>query len=223
MSRDAYLRRVRGAESPTGADNRAGSGAYSHFQFMPATAAGLAKRTTWGAGLSPDNLKAIIKADSNKAQQLADLYTGDSDGALKGAGLEVNDVNRFALHRFGQGGGVSLLRADANMPVADWARSVQWGPGVSHEAVIKQNGLGGYTNVGDLRTRFIANQIGGTPAPAEPVPVEPAAPAPAEPLVAAFTPRQLPLEDPFGAMFADTGQPRAKPNRARRQAIFGDF
>lgn len=159
-----YYSAVEGAESPDGRDNAAGSGAYSKFQFMPATAQAYAAKTPWGAGLSPDQVKAAVTGDPGKARQLAELYTADSDNALRGGGLPVTDPNRFALHRFGPAGGVSLLRADAGMPVADWVRSVQWGQGISPDAVIKQNGLDRYVNVGDLRSRFIGSPMHGAAA-----------------------------------------------------------
>lgn len=163
MSTDDYLRRVQGAESPTGATNPQ-SGAFGHFQFMPATAAGLAGRTTWGAGLTPDQVKTTIAADPGKERQLADLYTADSDKALTGAGLPTSDANRYALHAFGPGGGVSLLQAPATMSTADWVRSVNWGQGVSPDAVIKQNGLDRYGTAGDVRDKFITARL-GVPAP----------------------------------------------------------
>lgn len=170
MTVDPYLRSVQAAESPDGSDNRMGSGAFTKFQFMPATAAGLAARTSWGRGLTPEQLKATLLADEGKAVELAKMFTQDNDGALTRAGLPANDGNRFALHRFGPAGGVSLLRADGAMPVADWVRSVNWGQGISPDAVIRQNNLGQYFNVGDLRSRFINGQIGGAISPRDELP-----------------------------------------------------
>lgn len=161
-----YYGKVEAAESPDGRDNTAGSGAYSKYQFMPGTAQEYAAKTPWGAGLAPDQVKAAVTSDPAKARQLAEMYTANSDGALRGAGLPVTDSNRFALHRFGPAGGVSLLRADAGMPVADWVRSIQWGAGVHPDAVMKQNALDKYVNVGDLRSRFTgAPMHGGGVAP----------------------------------------------------------
>lgn len=175
-----YYGKVEGAESPTGVDNTAGSGAYSRFQFMPDTANAYAGKLPWGQGLAPDAIKAAITSDPAKARQVAELYTADSDTALRGSGLPVTDSNRFALHRFGPAGGVSLLNAKADTPVADWVRSVQWGNGISPDAVIKQNGLDKFVNVGDLRSRFIGQPMHGSasnPTPAHVAGVEAMVPA----------------------------------------------
>lgn len=231
MSTDAYLRSVQAAESPTGVDNRMGSGAYSKFQFMPATATAYAQRTPWGRGLTADQVKAAVTADEAKAVELAKMFTQDNDGALTRAGMPVNANNRFALHRFGPAGGVSLLRADGAMPVADWVRSVNWGQGISPDAVIKQNGLGRYFNVGDLRSRFINGQIGGaiepqTPQPETIAPTLPATPVPAAPLQTAFIPPMPPLADALGRLFTNEEPKRKKGTRERerlrREALFAD-
>lgn len=227
MSIDAYLAHVARAESPDGRDNVAGSGAYSRFQFMPATATAYAARTPWGAGLTPDQVKAAVTADPGKAVELAKMFTTDNEGVLAKAGLPVNDGTRFATHRFGPAGGVSLLRADANMPVVDWVNSVQWGNGVSPAAVIQQNGLDRYTSVGDLRNRFIFGQIGAGPTPvgAEPTPPAPAEPQPApgpvrSPIQAAFTPATPSFGDVIGSLFArPQGGSRGK-QRQRREMLF---
>lgn len=216
MSRDAYLRQVQAAESPTGVDNRMGSGAYSKFQFMPSTATAYAQRTAWGRGLTPDQVKAAVTGDETKAGELADMFTQDNEGVLKKAGLPVDNTTRFATHRFGPAGGVSLLRADANMPVADWVRSVTWGNGISPEAVIKQNALDRFTNVGDLRNRFITGQI-GTPAPAAAPAPEPA-PAPANPVQMAFMPAVPQFMDAIGSLFTGEKKPR-KPGTRERERI----
>ncbi len=148
---------VIGAESPTGEDNRAGSGALSKYQFMPATAAALARRTSWGAGLTPDTVKAAVQGDptGGRAKELYGLYEGDSRAALNRVGLPVDQTSILALHRFGQSGGTSLLQAPANMPVTQWVNSVNWGPGVAADAVIRQNRLDRYNTVGDLRSGFL--------------------------------------------------------------------
>lgn len=233
MSTDAYLRSVQTAESPTGVDNRMGSGAYSKFQFMPATATAYAQRTAWGRGLTADQVKAAVTADEAKAVELAKMFTQDNDGALTRAGMPVNAGNRFALHRFGPAGGVSLLRADGAMPVADWVRSVNWGQGVSPDAVIKQNGLGRYFNVGDLRSRFINGQISGTIHPRDSLPetneeTPPATPtpAPASPIQTAFIPPMPSLTDALGRLFLGEEPKRKKGTRERerlrREALFAD-
>lgn len=158
----SYADFVAGVESPTGEDNRMGSGAFSKYQFMPATAAGLAQRTAWGAGATPANVKSLVMADPSRADELFKLYNGDSSGALAKAGLPADQTSMLALHRFGQAGGTSLLQAPGQMPVQDWVKSVNWGPGVGADAVIKQNGLAQYANVDDLRRRFLG---GGASAP----------------------------------------------------------
>lgn len=221
-----YYGRAAGAESPDGRDNDAGSGAFSKFQFMPATAAAYAQRTPWGKGMGPDEVKAAVKANPALAKDLMDGYTADSTATLGRAGLPVNNTNLFALHRFGPAGGVSLLNAPAAMPVADWVRSVNWGNGVSPDAVIKQNGLDLYANVDAVRKRFIANQIGGA-APAPEAAIAPvAAAAPAAPSFQAPQPQVNPAA--LASLFADDGGDDAQrqqltrqaQERKRRQALF---
>lgn len=160
----SYADFVAGVESPTGEDNRMGSGAFSKYQFMPATAAGLAQRTAWGQGVTPANVKAAVMGDptGGRANELFKLYNADSSGALAKAGLPADQTSMLALHRFGQAGGTSLLQAPGQMPVQDWVKSVNWGPRVGADAVIKQNGLGQYANVDDMRRRFLG---GGASAP----------------------------------------------------------
>lgn len=231
MSTDAYLRSVQAAESPTGVDNRMGSGAYSKFQFMPATATAYAQRTPWGRGLTADQVKAAVASDEIKAAELAKMFTQDNEGVLARAGMPVNAGNRFALHRFGPAGGMSLLRADGAMPVADWVRSVNWGQGVSPDAVIRQNGLGRYFNVGDLRNRFINGQIGGVVQNPGTSPVTseeslPATPAPTAPIQTAFIPPMPSLTDALGRLFTNEEPKRKKGTRERerlrREALFAE-
>lgn len=164
-----YADFVASVESPTGEDNRMGSGAFSKYQFMPATAAGLAQRTTWGRGLTPANIKAAVMADPSRADELFRLYNADSSSALTRAGLPANNTSMLALHRFGQGGGTSLLQAPANMAVAEWVKSVNWGPGVAADAVIRQNKLDRYANVGDLRRDFLGSNEAAMPTIADAV------------------------------------------------------
>jgi hypothetical protein len=227
---DTYTQKLIAAESPDGRDNAAGSGAYSKFQFMPDTAHALAQGTPWGKGLNPDQVKAAVTSDPQKAFQLADLYGQNSTKAITAAGLPDDDKTRFAMHRFGQAGGTSLLRADANMPVADWARSVTWGNGVSPDAVISQNRLDRYSNVGDLRNRFIGAPMGAPqsvvrlpPGGAQPAPQA----APAMPPIQAALMPQEPKIDPsaLAGLFTqpqqvDPAQARAEADRRRRQALF---
>jgi len=198
-----YADFVAGSESPDGRDNAAGSGAFSKYQFMPATAAELARRTPWGAGATPDTVKALVMADPSRADQLFNLYNAGSKDALARANLPTDNPSMLALHRFGQSGGVSLLQAPGNMPVTQWVNSVNWGPGVAADAVIKQNGLNRYADVSQLRSGFLGApkeasvaSMYDAPAPA-PAPVQPAPftrpainPAAIAALADAFTPPQ---------------------------------
>lgn len=175
-----YPDRIQATESPNGATNPQ-SGASGFYQFMPDTAHGLAQRTAWGRGLSRDQVMQIIRDEAaagrkDKQQELLGLYNQASDAALQQAGIPANDVTRFALHAFGPAGGVSLLRAPDNMPVAEWVRSVNWGRATPEE-VVAQNNLGKYQTVGQLRQDFIARRIGGgQPQPGQPQPAAPVAP-----------------------------------------------
>lgn len=163
-----YPDRIQATESPNGATNPQ-SGASGFYQFMPKTAHGLAQQTAWGRGLSVDQVMQVIREEAavgrkDKQQELLALYNRASDTALQQAGIPANDVTRFALHAFGPAGGVSLLRAPDNMPVADWVRSVNW-DGASPEQVIAQNNLGKYQTVGQVKQDFIARRIAGSQAP----------------------------------------------------------
>lgn len=156
-----YAARISRVEGVTSDATNPYTGAAGYYQFMPDTAYGLAQRTAWGRGLSRAQVMAAIKADPAKQDELLSLYNGFSTGALKQAGIPVSDANMYALHAFGPAGGVSLLRADPNTPVADWVRSVRWDNGATPDQVIAQNGLGKYRTVGDLRRGFIEARIGG--------------------------------------------------------------
>lgn len=156
----ARIARTEFGASPRGTTNP-DTGAGTEYQFMPATAYGLAQRTAWGRGLSPPQVMAAIQADDAKRDEILGLYNQVSTSVLGRAGIPASDANMFALHAFGPAGGLSLLRADPATPVADWVRSVRWDNGATPEQVIAQNGLGKYRTVGDLRRGFIEARIGG--------------------------------------------------------------
>lgn len=224
---------VRSVESPDGRDNAMGSGAFSHYQFMPATAVGLAARTAWGRGMTADQVKAALADPATgkaRADELMSLYTGDSRTALQRLGIPASNTALLAMHRFGQGGGASLLQAPGNMPVAQWVRSVNWGPGISADAVIKQNKLDRFGDVNALRNGFLG---GNGPAPAgtpatEPSPIaaafaqpETSGPLKDDPGPHQFKPLDvLPTSD-LAAMFTAPAAAREKQAKARRQALFG--
>lgn len=215
----SYADFVTSVESPDGRDNAAGSGAFSKYQFMPATAAEFARKTPWGADATPANVRALVMADPTRADQIFSLYNARSKDALATAGMPTDNTSMLALHRFGQGGGTSLLRASGAMPVADWVKSVNWGPGIAPEAVMRQNGLGRYANVADLRNGFLGGPREAPVATAFEAPA-PAAPEPAAPLQQA--PQAL---DPAtalslaGAFDPPTSGPKAKKAPPRR--LFG--
>ena len=223
MSYNDYVRSV---ESPDGRDNAMGSGAFGHYQFMPATAAALAARTAWGRGMTGDQVKlALADPTTGKARsdELMNLYTSDSRGALQKLGLPANNSSLLAMHRFGQAGGTSLLQAPGNMPVAQWVKSVNWGPGVSAEAVIRQNKLDRWADVDGLRKGFIGGDAGAAAPPvasafaqAEPPPVPQAAPE--RPFAA--PPPAFPTTD-LAALFTAPAEKREAESRKRRQALFG--
>lgn len=165
---DPYHRRVATVESPTGAPNMLGSGASGYFGFMPQTAAHYANKTTWGKGMTPQQAIAAINEEVKtypigtigpKQRELMTLITADHDASLGKAGLPVSDANRYATHWFGPGGGPALLRADPNMKVGDWVKSVNWG--FSPDLVLKQNNLNPDMKVGDLQGLIRAKMGGG--------------------------------------------------------------
>lgn len=204
---------IAGVESPTGEDNKAGSGAFSRFQFMPATAVELARKTPWGASATPANVKELVLAAPGRDRELFDLYTDRSKGALATAGLPVTPHTILATHRFGQSGGVSVLQAPATMPVQQWVNSVNWGPGVAPDAVIRQNRLDRFATVGDLRRGFLggpqeAPSIGDAVAP-----TAPAAPAPQPVIQARPDPAATMLaESELASVFAAPERKRPKRN-----------
>lgn len=228
----SYPDRVSATESPNGATNPQ-SGAFGFFQFMPRTAIALAKQTQWGASLPPDQIVAAVKADPAKQRELMELYTRQSDATLTQAGMPVNDVTRFALHAFGPAGGVSLLKAPDNMPVAQWVKSVDWGEATPQQ-VIAQNNLGKYQTVGQLKQDFIARRIGGgqpqppaaAPPSAPPVAQPPQAAPPAQPVpFGAAPPNPVPLPPRTAALpgegggIDDSGQDRVNPGFAAPGAV----
>jgi hypothetical protein len=163
-----YTNYVIASESPNGEDNRMGSGAFSRFQFMPATAVELARRTAWGSGATPENVKSLVMAQPGRDKELFGLYNANSQGALKSAGLPATNPNMMAMHRFGQGGGTSLLKAPGTMSVQDWVRSINWGPGIAASEVIRQNRLDRFKNVDALRHGFLGGNFASAFEGAEP-------------------------------------------------------
>lgn len=182
MNYDNY---VVASESPNGEDNRMGSGAFGRFQFMPATAADLARRMPWGTTATPENVKALVMAQPGRDKQLFDAYNARSKSALASSGLPTDNASMMALHRFGQGGGTSLLKAPGTMSVHDWVNSVNWGPGVAASEVIRQNKLDRFGNVDALRRGFLGGNFASAFEGAEPPRPEPtplfADPAPQPP------------------------------------------
>jgi hypothetical protein len=219
----SYENYVVASESPNGEDNRMGSGAFGRFQFMPATAVELARRTPWGAEATPENVKSLVLAEPGRDKQLFDLYNARSKDALATSGLPTDNPSMMALHRFGQGGGTSLLKAPGTMSVNDWVNSVNWGPGVAASEVIRQNNLGRYGNVDALRRGFLGGNFASAfegaeppqPAAAQPF-VDPAPPQQAAgPSAASVMLAQQELADAFTPAPTDRKRPR------RQMPLFG--
>jgi hypothetical protein len=222
MNYDNY---VVASESPTGEDNRMGSGAFSRFQFMPATAVGLAKRTAWGANATPESIKALVMGTPGRDKELFDLYNAGSQGALKSAGLPTDNASMMALHRFGQGGGTSLLKAPGTMSVQDWVNSVNWGPGVAASEVIRQNKLDRFNNVDALRRGFLggnfASAFEGAESPTpEPTPLFAAPAPPPQQQRHAGEPNMLLAQQLLADVFTPTVAER-KRGRRQPQRLFG--
>jgi hypothetical protein len=218
-----YANYVVAAESPTGEDNRLGSGAFSKYQFMPATAASLAQRTAWGRGLTPATVKAAVAADPARADELFKLYNADSSGALKSAGLPTDNASMMALHRFGQGGGTSLLKAPGTMSMQDWVNSVNWGPGVAASEVIRQNKLDRFKNVDALRGGFLggnfASAFEGAEPPAAATPQPFVDPAPQPQQQQAGAPNMLLAQQLLADSFTPTATERKRVKKPR--PLFG--
>lgn len=137
-----------------------------------------------------------------KQRELMALITADHDAVLGKSGRQPTDAARYALHWFGPGGGMSLLQADPNMKVGDWVRSVNWGAGVSPDAVMRQNALKPDMTVGQLRStieakmggpgqRTVTAQTAGVTQPNQGPQSAAGAPSPVQP-VQATTPGQGP-------------------------------
>lgn len=221
MNYDNY---VVASESPNGEDNRMGSGAFSRYQFMPATAAELARRTAWGATATPENVKALVMAQPGRDKELFGLYNANSATALKSAGLPTDNPSMMALHRFGQGGGTSLLKAPGTMSVQDWVNSVNWGPGVAASEVIRQNKLDRFGNVDALRRGFLGGNFASAFEGAEPPTPEPtplfADPAPLPQQQQAGVPNMLLAQQLLADAFTPTPADR-KRGRRPPQRLFG--
>jgi hypothetical protein len=218
-----YDNYVVASESPTGEDNRMGSGAFSRFQFMPATAAELARRTAWGATATPENVKALVMAQPGRDKELFDAYNANSQGALKSAGLPTDNKSMMALHRFGQGGGTSLLKAPGTMSVSDWVNSVNWGPGIAASEVIRQNKLDRFKNVDALRGGFLggnfASAFEGAEPPAAATPQPFVDPAPQPQQQQAGAPNMLLAQQLLADAFTPTATERKKQKKPR--PLFG--
>lgn len=227
MNYDSY---VIASESPNGEDNRMGSGAFSKFQFMPATAAELARRTAWGAAATPDTVKSLVMSDpmlrDQRAKELFDLYNARSKTALASSGLPADNKSMMALHRFGQGGGTSLLKAPGTMSVADWINSVNWGPGIAPSEVIRQNRLNRYGNVDELRKGFLggnfASAFEGAESPTpEPTPLfaDPAPPPQPQQAQGQGSPNMLLAQQLLADAFTPASTDRRKQKKPR--PLFG--
>jgi hypothetical protein len=218
-----YDNYVVASESPTGGDNRMGSGAFSRFQFMPATAVGLAKRTAWGANATPESIKALVMGTPGRDKELFDLYNAGSKNALATSGLPTDNRSMMALHRFGQGGGTSLLKAPGTMSVQDWVNSVNWGPGVAASEVIRQNKLDRFNNVDALRRGFLGGNFASAFEGAEPPTPEPtplfADPAPQPQQQQAGAPNMLLAQQLLADSFTPTATERKRVKKPR--PLFG--
>lgn len=78
-----------------------GSGATGAYQFLPGTASPYLKKLgkTWND----------FKSDPKLQDTVAAMFTRDIDNRLKKYNLPITDINRYALHQQGLGGGINML------------------------------------------------------------------------------------------------------------------
>jgi len=150
---DPYLSSVTRAESggnPNAANNKANPGvaaadgsassALGPHQFLRGTYLGTVKElraaggAKWAEGLTDDEI-AATRTDTAKEGEVFTFFREGNQKQLRAEGFEVTPVNEYALHHFGDGGGLALLRLARGKPGADLLEV--FGKGL--DAVLKAN------------------------------------------------------------------------------------
>lgn len=72
----------------------------------------------WATGKTREELLAL-RVDPVKSGEMAEAYAAQNARALAQAGLPADNVNLYAAHHFGPGGGVKFARAADDTPIED--------------------------------------------------------------------------------------------------------
>ena len=75
-------------------------------------------RPAWATGKSREELLAL-RTDPIKSAEMAQEYARQNAAKLVNAGLPADNINLYAAHHFGPGGGIKFARADMNTPIED--------------------------------------------------------------------------------------------------------
>lgn len=116
-----YLGFMRALESGGRADARnPNSTATGADQFIESTWLDMVNsaRPAWATGKSREELLAM-RTDPLKSAEMAKEYARQNAAKLEAQGLPANNVNLYAAHHFGPGGGVKFAKADDATPIED--------------------------------------------------------------------------------------------------------
>lgn len=120
-SSDDYMSFMRRLESGGRADARnPNSTATGADQFIESTWLEMVNsaRPAWAAGKSRDELLAL-RTDPIKSGEMAQEYARRNGEKLVNAGLPADNINLYAAHHFGPGGGIKFARAGMDTPIED--------------------------------------------------------------------------------------------------------
>jgi hypothetical protein len=112
MFSPSYMSRVIGTES--------GNDPFARNPRSSATGLGQFTDGTWRGlmQLQPElGLTADGRTDPVQSKRALEAFTAMNANSLKKNGIEPSDNNLYAMHRFGESGGLNLLRADPNASI----------------------------------------------------------------------------------------------------------
>ncbi|UUL83451.1 lysozyme family protein [Sphingomonas qomolangmaensis] len=116
VSRDAYYRRLRGAESGgNDAARNTRSTATGRYQFLDSTWLTYHKRVV--GGTMSDAQRLAQRSDGGLQDRLMQVLTNDNAASLARVGARETGGNLYLMHVFGQGGGQAILRAGRDAPI----------------------------------------------------------------------------------------------------------